>query len=28
MNVGSRVPQERVLASMRRFAELVAPRLT
>jgi alkanesulfonate monooxygenase SsuD/methylene tetrahydromethanopterin reductase-like flavin-dependent oxidoreductase (luciferase family) len=27
MNVGSRVPQERVLASMRRFAELVAPRL-
>jgi len=27
MNVGSRVPHERVLASMRRFADLVAPRL-
>jgi alkanesulfonate monooxygenase SsuD/methylene tetrahydromethanopterin reductase-like flavin-dependent oxidoreductase (luciferase family) len=27
MNVGSRVPPERVLASMRRFAERVAPRL-
>ena len=27
MNVGSRVPHERVLASMRLFAERVAPRL-
>jgi alkanesulfonate monooxygenase SsuD/methylene tetrahydromethanopterin reductase-like flavin-dependent oxidoreductase (luciferase family) len=27
MNVGSRVPHERVLASMRRFSELVIPRL-
>jgi alkanesulfonate monooxygenase SsuD/methylene tetrahydromethanopterin reductase-like flavin-dependent oxidoreductase (luciferase family) len=27
MNVGSRVPHERVLASMRRFSDLVAPRL-
>ena len=27
MNVGSLVPQERVLASMQRFAEHVAPRL-
>ncbi len=27
MNVGSRIPQERVLASMRLFAERVAPRL-
>ncbi len=28
MNVGSRIPQERVLASMRLFAERVTPRLT
>ncbi len=28
MNVGSRIPPERVLASMRLFAERVAPRLT
>ena len=27
MNVGGRIPHERVLASMRLFAERVAPRL-